>query len=90
MEEITWNEVKNSWLKQERGVGFEDVVIALHENRALDTLEHPNTEKYPQQKILIVRIGDYVYMVPYVRTKKGIFLKTLIPSRKYTKIYLHT
>jgi len=45
-------------------------------------------KKYPHQNIIILKIEDYVYLVPYVK-KKGIrFLKTIIPSRKATKEYL--
>lgn len=90
MQEIQWNEEKNVWLKEERGVGFEDITIAINENRILASLKHPNTEKYPNQRVLIVVIGNYAYSVPYVKSKTGVFLKTIIPSRKYTKLYLHS
>lgn len=90
MQEIQWNEEKNAWLKEERGVGFEDITIAINENRILASLKHPNTEKYPNQRVLIVVIGNYAYSVPYVKSKTGVFLKTIIPSRKYTKLYLHS
>lgn len=90
MQEIQWNEEKNAWLKEERGVGFEDITIAINENRILASLKHPNTEKYPNQRVLIVVIGNYAYSVPYVKSKIGVFLKTIIPSRKYTKLYLHS
>ena len=90
MREIQWSEEKNAWLKRERGIGFEDVVIALNENRALDVMQHPNTDKYPTQRILIVAIEQYAYSVPYVKTKTGVFLKTIIPSRKLTKRYLNS
>ena len=36
----------------------------------------------------VVLIEDYVYLVPYVESENGIFLKTIIPSRKATKHYL--
>ncbi|MHB8880616.1 MAG: hypothetical protein ACYC69_03785 [Thermodesulfovibrionales bacterium] len=50
----------------------------------LETVEHPNQDRYPGQKIATVRIEDYVYLVPYVQTSDEIFLKTIIPSRKAT------
>lgn len=87
MREIRWSEEKNKKLLSERGVCFEDVLVASRENKILDSLEHPNKEKYPHQKILIVEIRGYVYVVPCVKTKREIFLKTIIPSRKYTKQY---
>jgi len=50
----------------------------------LETIEHPNQDRYPGQKIATVRIEDYVYLVPYVQENDEIFLKTIIPSRKAT------
>jgi hypothetical protein len=40
--------------------------------------------KYPGQKIAMVAIEGYVYLVPYVENNDEIFLKTIIPSRKAT------
>jgi hypothetical protein len=53
----------------------------------LETIEHPHQDKYPGQKIAIVRIDDYTYLVPYVQEGEHIFLKTIIPSRKATNKY---
>ena len=44
--------------------------------------------KYPDQKILIVDIEGYAYLVPCVVTDEEYFMKTIIPSRKATKRYL--
>jgi len=85
---ILWNEDKNLKLKKERNVSFEDVEVAILEDKVLDILEHPNKEKYPNQKLLIVNINEYAYVVPYVEKNEDIFLKTIFPSRKYTKKYL--
>lgn len=88
MQEFRWNEEKNALLRRERGIGFEEVVTAVHEKRILSITDHPNTEKYPKQKILIVEIDGYAFIVPYVIEKDGVFLKTIIPSRKATKIHM--
>ena len=85
---ILWNEDKNQKLKKERNVSFEDVEMAILEGKVLDILEHPNKEKHPNQKLLIVNINEYAYVVPYVEEKEDIFFKTIFPSRKYTKKYL--
>jgi uncharacterized DUF497 family protein len=85
---IQWSEDKNKILKKERIVVFEDIVIAIENDRVLDIVNHTNIEKYPNQKMLIVNINNYAYIVPFVRDEKGIFLKTIIPSRKMTKRYL--
>ena len=88
MKEIDWNPEKNKLLKSERGVGFEDVVIRLINGNVLETLDHPDQEKYPNQRIHVLDINGYVYLVPFVEYENGIFLKTIIPSRKATKNYL--
>lgn len=54
----------------------------------LDDLFHPNQAKYPGQRVLIVEVDAYVYLVPYVENDEEYFLKTIIPSRKATKQYL--
>jgi hypothetical protein len=54
----------------------------------LDVVSHPNSLKYPNQRIFIVRIRNYVYLVPFVKTENELFLKTIIPSRAATKKYL--
>ena len=88
MKQLLWDSDKNDQLHRERGVCFEDVLLSLDQGSLLDRLEHPNQEKYPGQQIMVVAIGEYAYLVPYVETEDYLFLKTVIPSRKATKKYL--
>lgn len=88
MKTINWNLDKNRQLQEERGISFEDVVVYLLQGDVLDIVEHPNQEKYSGQRIFVLNIDDYVYLVPYVESREEIFLKTIIPSRKATKEYL--
>ena len=88
MQYFSWNEEKNELLKAERQVSFEDVVFYIEMGFLLDILEHPNQEKYKGQKIFVVQIDDYVYLIPFVEDDREIFLKTIVPSRKATKRYL--
>jgi len=88
MKPINWNSEKNQHLISERGVSFEDVVFYLQQGALLDDIENPNSDKYPSQRIFVIDIDGYVHLVPYVETRKEIFLKTVIPSRKATKQYL--
>lgn len=88
MKYFSWNEEKNELLKEERKISFEDVVFYISQGFLLDVLEHLNQEKYQGQKIFVVQIDNYAYLVPFVENEREIFLKTIIPSRKATKKYL--
>ncbi len=88
MKHYEWNEAKNSLLKKDRKVSFEDVVSAVHDGRVLADRGHPK-KHYSHQRVLIVNLDNYAYVVPYVVTdKQAFFLKTIIPSRVETKRYL--
>jgi uncharacterized DUF497 family protein len=80
-----WSDEKDAKLRRERGVGFQDVVFHIDQGDVLEVADHPNQKKYPRQKILYVRIEDYVYMVPCVEVGGKTFLKTIIPSRVATR-----
>ncbi|HBH87554.1 MAG TPA: toxin [Syntrophaceae bacterium] len=88
MKYFDWNDEKNETLKQLRGVSFEQVELAIATGDLIDRLTHPNPAKYPNQKVFLVRIADYIYSVPYVEDNEKIFLKTIIPNRKATKKFL--
>ncbi len=88
MKYFDWSDEKNRKLKEKRDVSFEDVVNALNEKKVLHRGDHPNQKKYPGQKIVIVKIGDYAYIVPFIEDNEKIFFKTIIPNRKATKRYL--
>ncbi len=88
MKYFSWSSEKNESLKKERGVSFEEVVFHIERGDLLDVLEHPNQERYPGQRIFVVNIDDYAYLVPFVESEAEVFLKTIIPSRRATNIYL--
>jgi len=83
-----WDNEKNELLKNTRGVCFEQVVLLMERGEVLDTIEHQNQERYPGQKITLVMIDTYIYLVPYVEHNDEIFLKTIILSRKATNKYI--
>lgn len=84
---IEFSEEKNLILQETRGICFFEVIKAIENGKILDDLKNKN---YINQKILVVKIKNYVYVVPYVINKKkgAIFLKTVYPSRILTKKYL--
>lgn len=88
MKQINWNAEKNQLLMSVRGISFEDVLFALQSGKLLDDLVHPNDLKYSNQRMLVVEIDEYAWLVPYVENENEIFLKSIIPSRKATKHYL--
>ncbi|MFH1038836.1 MAG: toxin [PVC group bacterium] len=88
MKYFDWNPDKNEWLRQERGITFEEIIFHLLHEGLLDAMVHPNQKKYPGQRIFIIEVEDYAYIVPFVETNCGVFLKTIIPSSKMTKHYL--
>ena len=63
-------------------------IMSIEKKQILDIVEHPNQEKYKGQKIFIINIHNYAYLVPFIENEEGIFLKTIIPSRKATEKYL--
>ena len=85
---MRWSAEKSLSLKAERGVSFEEVLSAISQGGLLGVMDHPNRAKYGHQKMLAVRIRDYVYLVPYVESEKEIFLKSIMPSRKATRDFL--
>lgn len=79
---IRWNEEKNTQLKKERNIGFETIFSLIEDNLIADIRENPN---YANQQYYFFLVNDYVYCVPVVETEDEIFLKTIFPSRKFTK-----
>ena len=88
MKIYNWNAEKNELLIVERGISFEEIVFYIENEGLLDEIAHPNNQDYSHQRIFIVAVESYVYLVPYVDSGDEIFLKTIIPSKKFTKLYL--
>ena len=87
MQYYAWNNDKHEKLKNDRGISLEEVVFHIERGDQLDVVQNPN-EKYQNQRVFIVNINNYAYLVPFVEEEKEIFLQTIIPSRKATKKYL--
>ena len=90
MRSFTWNAEKAMLLRADatRGnVGFEDCVVAIEEGRVLADIPNPGS-RFAQQRLLVLNINNYAYIVPYVQSGEEIFYKTVFPSRKHTALYL--
>lgn len=89
MKQFDWNDEKNKHLQIERDISFEEIIYHIQNGDLLDDLSHPNQKKYPKQRMYIVKVGSYAYLVPYLKEERKYFLKTIIPSRKATQEYLN-
>ncbi len=77
----------NEILFHKRGITFEEIVQKIESGAKYIETGHPNVNKYSNQKIIVVEIEGYAYLVPCVTNGNEYFLKTIIPSRKATKKY---
>jgi len=86
--EYHFSSEKNSLLKKERDISFDEVIAAIQNGQIIDIIKHPNKQKYPNQEIIVVNVKGYVCLVPFVEENNGgIFLKTIYPSRKAKRYY---
>ena len=84
MKYLNWNSEKNELLKRERGISFEEIAYLIESGQVIGIEENPGR---PNQKIYVLEIENYAFIVPFVENDKELFLKTAFPSRKYTKKY---
>jgi len=80
MKDIRWSPLKSERLKRIRGVSFEEIISS----ELISVKSHPNRV---DQNIMLFKHKKYIWIVPYIEEKDYIFLKTLYPSRKFTKLY---
>jgi len=81
VQNIRWNLLKSERLKKTRGVSLEDILrgklVAVKKNPARK-----------DQNIMLFEYKRYIWIVPFIIEENGdLFLKTLFPSRKYTKMF---
>ena len=89
MRYFDWNEEKNRLLKKRRNISFEEIVLSIESGGLLDIVEHHDQNKYPNQKLLIVEVENYAFVVPFLLSDETYFLKTIYPSRKATQTYIN-
>ena len=82
---ILWDEEKNSWLKINRNVSFEEIAEILLNKDYLEIMENPTRDN---QYYFIIELHNYIWVIPFlINEDEEIVLKTAFPSRKYHKIY---
>lgn len=75
-------------MKKAREISFNDIVYYIEHGNLIEIIDHPNQNLYQNQKMYVLNIDGYIYLVPFVESDDEIFLKTIIPSRKATKHYM--
>jgi hypothetical protein len=88
MDNFRFNEEKDKLLKVQRGYGFKGIIIEIKKGNVIEVIKNPNKDKYPNQKMYLIKMRYKVVVVPYIEETNYIFLKTIYPSQKYTKKYL--
>jgi uncharacterized DUF497 family protein len=82
---IIWDDEKNSKLKKERHISFEEIESLILTKKYFEIVKHP---KRPGQRVFILPIKGYIHAVPFMLDDdNNIILKTAFPSRKFHKIY---
>lgn len=84
--DILFDQEKNKKLLKERGVSFEMVIEKMADKKIILDFKHPNTLRYPNQRIMVVEINNYTYCVPYLQTQNEIVLKTIYPDRRFKNL----
>jgi uncharacterized DUF497 family protein len=84
---FTYNEQKNKILKDTRGISFDEIIALIEAGKIVDVITHPKQKDYPNQKIYLIDIDNYLWLVPFIQNDSEIFLKTAFPSRKLNKEY---
>lgn len=87
---LEWSLEKNEVVKKERGLSFEDVESAIESGAIIGDFPHPNQERYPDQRVLVVEIDEYACIVPYIQEGNVRFLKTVYRSRKANRLFLRS
>jgi len=82
---IIFDKEKNKKLKKERGVSFEVIIEKMAEEKIILDFSHPDAERYPNQRIMVIEINEYPYCVPYLKEKDKIILKTIYPDRRFKR-----
>jgi hypothetical protein len=85
---FAWDDAKNEFLKAERGISFERIIVAIESGDTLAVLEHPRPDVHPRRRLYVVEIDGYAWVVPFRDEREERVLITACPSRKFTGRYL--
>ena len=78
-----YDETKNQILFEKRGLTFEQAIEIISEEGVLLDFQHPNSEEYPNQRIMVISINHYPHCIPYVMDGENFVLKTIFKDRRF-------
>jgi len=81
--EFTYDKEKDTLLRSTRGIGFQEAIEAIELGNVLTDFPHPNQNKYANQRVMVLQIDGYAYVVPYLMDEEVLVLKTVYPNRKF-------
>ena len=81
--EFIYDEKKNQILFETRGITFEQAIEIISEEGVLLDFQHPNTEDYPHQRLMVIAIDNYPHCIPYVMDGNKFILKTIFKDRRF-------
>ena len=77
---FTWNLGKNTKLKEERGVSFEEIQDAIF--RGAGKVASNTSRNHPGQRVFLLNIRGKTWIVPFTETKTTVFLHTIYERGK--------
>ncbi len=83
-----FDESKSKKLRQDRGLGFEEIITLIEDGYVVKTYPHPHAQRHPGQKVIAVNAEGYIWLVIAERRENKLRLVTLYQSRKETKKWL--
>ena len=81
--EIEWDKGKSKRIKRERGKSFEELVEYIRAGKVLAYMEHRNKARYPNQKLIVLDVDGYPWVLPCEIRGNKLRLITAFPSRRY-------
>jgi len=81
--DFIYDEKKNQILFDTRGLTFEQAIEIISQEGVLLDFQHPNFEKFPNQRIMVISINDYPHCIPYVMDGEKFVLKTIFKDRRF-------
>jgi uncharacterized DUF497 family protein len=81
--DFIYDEKKNQILFDKRGLTFEQAIEIISEEGVLLDFQHPNFEKFPNQRIMVISLNNYPHCIPYVMDGDKFVLKTIFKDRRF-------